>query len=179
MLRKRILTAHLPVKKTGVLELSPKLKLGQKLDRQLNFELPDFSGALALLVQNGLPVNVALGWLAPRSRGVLAELFQDLNHDLELGADLVERLAEIQSEVSNQGLGELCEKLSVSVLRGAPVAEQLASHAESMRANLMRQLIKQAGANETKMLIPVIFLILPVTVLFAIFPSLLLLANQL
>jgi tight adherence protein C len=39
----------------------------------------------------------------------------------------------------------------------------------------MRELIRRAGQNETKMLVPTIFLILPVTVLFAIFPSILVL----
>jgi tight adherence protein C len=31
---------------------------------------------------------------------------------------------------------------------------------------------KKAGQNETRMLVPLIFLILPVTVLFAVYPSL-------
>jgi tight adherence protein C len=47
----------------------------------------------------------------------------------------------------------------------------LTSLAESTRAELRNAQLKQAGRNETRMLIPLVFLILPVTVLFAIYPS--------
>jgi tight adherence protein C len=48
----------------------------------------------------------------------------------------------------------------------------LSSLAESARADQRNDLLKQVGRNETKMLIPLVFLILPVTVLFAVYPSL-------
>ena len=41
-----------------------------------------------------------------------------------------------------------------------------------MREEIKNRLLEQAGKNETRMLIPLVFLILPVTVLFAIYPSL-------
>jgi tight adherence protein C len=181
-LRTRILATHLPLKPSrGLLLASLKARLttSRAESRQIDYELPDFTQALGLLMGNGLPVNVALGWLTPRSTGLVARVFLEITHDLELGADLVERLQAVQLEVQNQGLTELCEKLSVAILRGAPISHQLIAHAEATRSNLQRLLLRQAGSNETKMLIPVIFLILSVTVLFAIFPSLLLLMNQL
>jgi tight adherence protein C len=72
-------------------------------------------------------------------------------------------------------LAELCQKLRVSIERGTPIAHQISNLSDSIQQRVMRELIRRAGQNETKMLIPTIFLILPVTVLFAIFPSLLLL----
>ncbi|CAB4634191.1 unannotated protein [freshwater metagenome] len=42
----------------------------------------------------------------------------------------------------------------------------------SVREEIKSRLLKQAGKNETRMLIPLVFLILPITVLFAIYPSL-------
>jgi tight adherence protein C len=42
----------------------------------------------------------------------------------------------------------------------------------SARAEIRNMLLRQAGKNETRMLIPLVFLILPITVLFAIYPSL-------
>jgi tight adherence protein C len=147
--------------------------------KQVDYELPDFAQALGLLLGNGLPVNVALGWLAPRSTGLIASAFSQINQDLELGADLVQELNRLGKQIPNQQLVELCEKLSVAIVRGAPISTQVIAHAGAARALLHRQLLKQAGSNETKMLVPVIFLILPVTVLFAIFPSMLVLAEQL
>jgi tight adherence protein C len=52
------------------------------------------------------------------------------------------------------------------------MAEQFTQLAESARGQLRVAQLKNAGKNELKMLVPLVFLILPVTVLFAIFPSL-------
>jgi tight adherence protein C len=178
----RILSNHLPKAQARPLDfasLSTRLLSSGAERKQVDYELPDFAQALGLLLGNGLPVNVALGWLAPRSSGLLAKAFSQINHDLELGADLVQELDRLGREIPNQQLIELCEKLSVAIVRGAPVSSQVIAHAGAARAQLHRQLLKQAGSNETKMLVPVIFLILPVTVLFAIFPSMLVLAEQL
>ncbi len=181
-LSSRILTLHLPSPKKQALDLQRilgKLFSSGADRKQVDYELPDFAQALGLLLGNGLPVNVALGWLAPRSSGLVAKAFSQINDDLELGADLVHELDRLGKQVPNQQLVELCEKLSVAIVRGAPVSTQVIAHAGAARALLHRQLLKQAGSNETKMLVPVIFLILPVTVLFAIFPSMLVLAEQL
>jgi tight adherence protein C len=181
-LSSRILATHLPRPNKQALDLQSILGrlFSSGADRkQVDYELPDFAQALGLLLGNGLPVNVALGWLAPRSQGLVAKAFSQINDDLELGADLVQELQRLGKQIPNQQLVELCEKLSVAIVRGAPVSTQVIAHAGAARALLHRQLLKQAGSNETKMLIPVIFLILPVTVLFAIFPSMLVLAEQL
>ena len=62
--------------------------------------------------------------------------------------------------------------------RGAGVSSQVFELAGSLRASLYRELLAKAGSNETKMLIPTVFLILPVTVLFALFPSLVVLQSS-
>jgi tight adherence protein C len=48
----------------------------------------------------------------------------------------------------------------------------LSEQALSVREEIKSRLLRQAGRNETRMLIPLVFLILPATVLFAIYPSL-------
>jgi tight adherence protein C len=72
----------------------------------------------------------------------------------------------------------LVEKLNMSLDRGAPVAEQTMQLAYSLRQEQGRALLRQAGSSETKMLIPTVFVILPVTVLFAVFPSVLVLQQS-
>lgn len=181
-LRSRILIQHRPTVKRAEINLKQRfsgLWKSPARQRQIDSEIADFSAVLGLLLGNGLPVAVALGWLTPRSNGVLAKEFDILVQNLELGADPVRELEKLARSNHNQQLTELCEKLSLSMTRGAPVSDQLLAHSRAARAQIQRNLLKQAGANETKMLIPVIFLILPVTVLFAIFPSMSLLSQQL
>ena len=67
---------------------------------------------------------------------------------------------------------EFANKLSLALRRGTPLAQLLSDQAETIRGQLRNDLLKAAGRNETRMLIPLIFMILPVTVLFATYPSL-------
>jgi tight adherence protein C len=49
--------------------------------------------------------------------------------------------------------------------------EVLRAQAQDSRDDAKRQLLESAGRKEVAMLVPLVFLILPVTVLFAIFPG--------
>ena len=75
-------------------------------------------------------------------------------------------------------LRELSTKLAVSLANGTPLADQLAEFAASANANIRSQFLERAGKNETKMMIPLIFIILPVTVMFALYPSVTMLRNS-
>ena len=143
----------------------------------LRFSLPDVAGAIGLLLSAGLPVSVAISWLAPRAEGEIGKLLETLTANLQYGADIVLDLDEGAQSVY-PGLSELAEKLKLMIERGAGVSSQVFELAGSLRASLYRELLAKAGSNETKMLIPTVFLILPVTVLFALFPSLVVLQSS-
>ena len=138
-------------------------------------QFPQLVRMLSLLLANGLPPAIAIQWLAPRLSGFWGNQLQALSKRLELGADLVTELEQLSDELPLIEVSEFTEKLSMAIERGVPVSEQLSSLALSLEAAMIRDLTKRSGLNETKMLIPTVFLILPVTVLFAIFPSLLVL----
>ena len=56
--------------------------------------------------------------------------------------------------------------------RGTPLAEVLRAQAVDVREVSKRALLEAGGRKEISMMVPVVFLILPVTVLFALFPGL-------
>lgn len=146
--------------------------------KKLNVEsmqFPQVVRMLSLLLANGLPPAIAIQWIAPRLSGFWGNQLQGLSKRLELGADLVTELEQLSEELPLIEVSEFTEKLAVAIERGVPVSDQLSSLALSLEAAMIRDLTKRSGLNETKMLIPTVFLILPVTVLFAIFPSLLVL----
>jgi tight adherence protein C len=144
---------------------------------QEHLQFAAVTSAFALLLENGLPVSVAIRWLQPRLGGFWREQFGLSVAKLDLGADLIEELGELARRVPLPELGEFCQKLQIAIERGTPSAHQISQLSESIQHQVIRNLIRRAGQNETKMLIPTIFLILPVTVLFAIFPSLLVLQS--
>ena len=62
--------------------------------------------------------------------------------------------------------------LLVAIERGTPLAEVLRAQAADVREAGKRRLLEAGGRKEIGMMIPVVFLVLPVTVLFALFPGL-------
>jgi tight adherence protein C len=66
----------------------------------------------------------------------------------------------------------LATKLAVALNNGSALSELLSDFMQSATTELRTQLIAKAGKNETKMMIPMVFVILPVTVMFALYPSL-------
>ena len=59
----------------------------------------------------------------------------------------------------------------VAVERGTPLADVLRAQAQDVREEGRRQLMETGGKKEISMMIPVVFLILPVTILFAAYPG--------
>lgn len=135
-------------------------------------QFADVTQVFGLLLENGLPVSVAIRWLEPRLSGVWRENFRFLIANIDLGADLIAELQALSERMPMPEVIEFTQKLHISIERGTPAAHQISQLSDSIRQQVLRGLIKRAGQNETKMLVPTVFLILPVTVLFAIFPSL-------
>lgn len=135
-------------------------------------ELPEVLEMLAVPLSAGEGIFAALARVVPRTSGVLPSAMQSLLIGLELGADLESELVKLSKRIPQQQVMEFTSKLALSLRRGSPLAEMLREQASSARAEIRNELFRQAGRNDTRMLIPLVFLILPVTVLFAIYPSL-------
>jgi tight adherence protein C len=135
-------------------------------------ELPDYMFALALTLQNGLSLLSALSWLDDRTSGQVAKEVRRALVACEQGAEFSAELLEVGNRLPEPQLQELISKLIAASDRGTPVVELVQLQAESVRSEANQLVLAAAGRNETKMLIPTVFLILPITVLFAIFPSL-------
>lgn len=135
-------------------------------------ELPEILELMAVSLSAGDGIFGALARVAPRAKGVLGDSLRKMLASLELGAELDSELDWLARNLPQRQILEFTHKLSIALRRGAPLSQMLQSLAESTRAELRNDLLRQAGRNETRMLIPLVFLILPVTVLFAVYPSL-------
>src|SRR5690625_454090 len=69
-------------------------------------------------------------------------------------------------------IARFTEGVAVAVERGSPLGEVLRAQAEDAREVGHRALTEAGGRKEVYMMIPAVFLMLPGTVLFAIFPGL-------
>ena len=146
--------------------------ISRKRLRLATSELPEILDLMAVSLAAGDGIYGAISRVAPRANGVLADSLKETLASLELGGELEVELNRLAKRLPQSQIIEFTSKLSIALRRGAPLSLMLTSLAESARAEHRNHLLKQVGRNETRMLITLVFLILPVTVMFAVFPSL-------
>lgn len=146
--------------------------ISRKRLRLATSELPEILDLMAVSLAAGDGIYGAISRVAPRANGVLADSLKETLASLELGGELEVELNRLAKRLPQSQIIEFTSKLSIALRRGTPLSLMLTSLAESARAEHRNHLLKQVGRNETRMLIPLVFLILPVTVMFAVFPSL-------
>ena len=88
------------------------------------------------------------------------------------GVPLVDALQQVADQTSLDPLARFIDGLLVAIERGTPLAEVLRAQAADVREAGKRRLLEAGGRKEIAMMVPVVFLVLPVTVLFALFPGL-------
>jgi tight adherence protein C len=134
-------------------------------------EVPQQLEVMAARLRSGDSFYKVLS-LQNAAHGNFAEALRRLSLRLTYGESIEEGLRLLDQECRSPIVSEFANKTLLSLRRGTPIAEQFVHLAESARGQLRVAQLKNAGKNELKMLVPLVFLILPVTVFFAIFPSL-------
>lgn len=159
--------------------LQPREQLSEKRVKKAKFnelsalmEIPDFSSLLWFAVSAGESLDSALKIAVSRSSGYVSAEFLSVLKSVEHGALLQVELQNLAVEAKSEQVRELATKLSVALNNGSALSDLLSDFVQSATAELRTQLLAKAGKNETKMMIPMVFVILPVTVMFALYPSL-------
>ena len=75
------------------------------------------------------------------------------------------------ARTSLPALSRFVDGMAIAVERGTPLADVLRAQAMDVREQGRRALLEAGGRKEIAMLVPVVFLVLPVTVVFALFPG--------
>lgn len=143
-----------------------------KNDLNQKHEVAQLSTLLAVASESGLSLVGALYETFSHAEGEVAARFKRLLVALELGGNIFDELSAIRSKAGNGALADLVVKLQVSLQFGSPLSDQLMQFAKSLRQQVAQAQLTQAAKKENLMLMPLVFLILPVTVLFALFPAL-------
>lgn len=150
-----------------------KLSLANKakLDRAL-FELPEIIDLLVVHLRAGDGIYRSFACVVPRTEGELAKELGRVLRAVQFGAAFGTEIKTVAIALPQPQIIEFANKVALALERGTPLAQMLGELGASTRAEIRNRLLRQAGKNETRMLIPLVFLILPITVLFAIYPSL-------
>ncbi len=134
-------------------------------------EFPTVAELLALAVGAGEGAVGALDRVCRLSRGELAGELRRCLADARAGANLPTALQGLADRTGLPSLRRFVDGVVIAVQRGTPLAEVLRAQAQDVREEGRRALMEAGGRKEIAMMVPVVFLILPVTVLFAVFPG--------
>ncbi|CAB4897056.1 MAG: pilus assembly protein TadB [Actinobacteria bacterium] len=140
-------------------------------EQQMLEEFPTVAELLALAVTAGEGPVGALERVHRLSAGELSREIGRALDDARAGAGLVQALEGIAQRTTLAPLARFVDGVAIAVERGTPLADVLRAQAVDVREAGKRALLEAAGRKEIAMMVPVVFLVLPVTVLFALFPG--------
>jgi len=149
----------------------------ERRDAVMLAEFPVFADLLALAVVAGEAPPDALRRVSRLTGG---ELARDLDVALSrsrTGVPLTTALGELAEQTTLEPFARFIQGIVVGLERGTPLADVLRAQAVDARETGKRALLEAGGRKEISMMVPVVFLILPVTVLFALYPGLLTLTS--
>ena len=144
----------------------------KKREKMLITEFPALAELMALSVTAGESALGALERICRTSNGELSREFSDILAQTRTGSGLLPALYDFARRTQVPALNRFVDGVAVAIERGTPLADVLRAQAQDARDNAKRELMETAGKKEIAMLAPVVFFILPLTVVFAIFPGL-------
>lgn len=143
----------------------------ERREKRILAEFPAVAEMLALSVSAGEGPMAALDRVSRLSHGDLAGELRRTLADARAGASLPTALQSLADRTGLTPVARFVDGIVVAVERGTPLADVLRAQAQDAREAGQRALLEAAGKKEIAMMIPVVFLILPVTVLFAVYPG--------
>jgi tight adherence protein C len=141
-------------------------------ERAIVAEFPVVAELLALAVTAGEGPTGAIDRVCRLTGGALAAELGDALARARAGAPLVQALQDVADRTNIESLARFIDGLIVAIERGTPLADVLRAQAADVREAGKRKLLELGGKKEIAMMVPVVFLVLPVTVLFALYPGL-------
>jgi len=157
------------IKVKNLIAVLTRTKLDQNI---LNEELVSILQMSAIMISAGESPVTSLKHIAERSEGIIPEMMRREFDNLESGGSLVKTLDYLAVTSSSKQVKRLGNSIQVAIDRGSPILQVIQNQVNSINKEIHIQLLRKSGKSEIALLIPVVFLILPVSILFAIWPSL-------
>lgn len=134
-------------------------------------ELPAVLDVIGLCVSAGMAIPDAFERVGASGRGVLPSECRTITSDIALGVSVSDAIHASVDRVAHDGWTRLVEHLDIARRHGTPIADIVRSLADDEHHAAGQRLLESASARETLMMFPLVFMILPVTVIMAIFPG--------
>jgi tight adherence protein C len=144
----------------------------RRREARMMAEFPSLAELMALAVSAGESATGALDRVCRSAKGELSKEFSNILAETRAGKPLVTALQDFSGRTDLAPLVRFVDGIIVAVERGTPLADVLRAQAQDVRDTAKRDLMEAAGKKEIAMMVPVVFGVLPLTVVFAVFPGL-------
>lgn len=134
-------------------------------------EFPAVAELLALAVAAGEGPIAALERVVHRSHGAMARELSRVLAEVRAGATVSQALDDLAARTGQPVVARFAAGLAVALERGTPLADVLHAQAGDVREARRRTLIESGARREVLMMVPVVFLVLPITIFFAFWPG--------
>ncbi|MFH0940739.1 MAG: type II secretion system F family protein [Candidatus Omnitrophota bacterium] len=125
--------------------------------------LPDTVDLLSLCVDAGLDFIAATRWIVEKSKTTaFIEELSLMLHEIKVGKPRREALKDLSRRINSPDVTAFARTLIQADRMGTPIAEALSILSEDTRERFFRRAEREALQSPMKMLIPLIFFILPV-----------------
>ena len=142
-------------------------------ERQILTEFPTVAELLALSVAAGESPDSALDRVVRRSHGALSQDLAGVLGRVRTGEPVGQAFESLARSTGLPIVARFATGITVAMERGTPLADVLHAQAADVREAGRRLLIETAARKEIAMMAPVVFFVLPVTILFAFYPGVL------
>ncbi len=142
-------------------------------ERQVLSEFPTIAELLALSVAAGESPVAALDRVVRRSHGALSQDLAQVLARIRTGEPVGQAFESLARSTGLPIVARFATGITVAMERGTPLADVLHAQAADVREAGRRLLIETAARKEIAMMAPVVFFVLPVTILFAFYPGVL------
>ena len=150
-------------------------RLGRLIEnrrRSVADDLPTVIDLVTLAIMAGESIHGALSRASHLVGGPLGEELSKTVGEMRAGSSTVDALEALRSRIGEPSLNRFVDALVTGIEKGSPLADVLRAQADDAREARRRHLLELGGRREIAMLVPVVFLIMPVVVAFALLPGL-------
>jgi tight adherence protein C len=140
-------------------------------ERLMLLEFPAVADLLALAVAAGEGPVAALDRVTRVAHGHLATELRAVLGEVRTGTGVSVALDRLAARTGVTVVARFAATLAVAIDRGTPLVDVLHAQAADVREAGRRALVETGARREVLMMVPVVFLVLPVTVVFAFYPG--------
>jgi tight adherence protein C len=143
----------------------------RRREARMLVEFPTVADLLALSVAAGEGPTAALDRVTRVAGGELSRELARVLAESRTGAPVSQALDALALRTGLPVVARFAEGFAVAIERGTPLSDVLHAQAADVREASRRTLIETGARKEVLMMVPVVFLVLPVTVAFAFWPG--------